>query len=51
MHFLDKAQEHGVLMGHSGGGVIRAVTHYGIDAQHITLALQGIRKALIEMHF
>ncbi|MBA2394757.1 MAG: low-specificity L-threonine aldolase [Ktedonobacteraceae bacterium] len=50
MHFLDKAQEHGVLMGLTGNGVIRAVTHYGIDAQHITSALQGIRKALIEMH-
>ncbi len=50
MLFLHKAHEHGVLMGASGGGVIRAVTHYGIDAQHITLALQGIRKALIEMH-
>jgi threonine aldolase len=47
--FLDKAQEHGVLMGLTGNGVIRAVTHYGIDAQHITSALQGIRKALIEM--
>ena len=48
--FLQKAQEHGVLMGSMGGGVIRAVTHYGIDQQHITLALQGIRKAVIEMH-
>ena len=51
LHFLDKAQEHGVLMGASGGGIIRAVTHYGVDAEHITLALQGIRKALIETHF
>jgi len=48
--FLQKAREHGVLMGSMGGGTIRAVTHYGIDQQHITLALQGIRKALIEMH-
>ncbi len=37
-------------MGPMGGGIIRAVTHYGIDQQHITLALQGIRRALIEMH-
>jgi threonine aldolase len=50
MRFLQKAQEYGVLIGPSGGGVIRAVTHYGIDQQHIPLALQGIRKALIEMH-
>jgi threonine aldolase len=47
--FLQKAREYGVLMGPMGGGIIRAVTHYGIDQQHITLALQGIRKALIEM--
>ena len=50
MLFLRKVNEHDVLMGPMGGGVIRAVTHYGIDQQHITLALQGIRKALIEMH-
>jgi threonine aldolase len=50
MLFLAKVQEHGVLMGPSGGGIIRAVTHYGIDEQHIALALQHIRRALIEMH-
>src|SRR5437588_3961812 len=49
MQFLDKAREHGVLMGSMGGGKIRAVTHYGIEAHHITEALTGIRRALIDM--
>jgi threonine aldolase len=49
MHFLDKAREHSVLMGSMGGGKIRAVTHYGIEAHHITEALTGIRRALIDM--
>jgi threonine aldolase len=47
--FLDKVREHGVLMGHMGGGSIRAVTHYGIEAQHISAALTGIRRALIDL--
>ena len=47
--FLVKAREHGVLMGHMGEGKIRAVTHYGINAQDIENALVGIRRALIEM--
>jgi threonine aldolase len=51
MQFLDKAREHGVLMGSMGGGKIRAVTHYGIEAHHITEALVGIRRALIDMRF
>ncbi len=50
MRFLEKAQEHGVLMGHIGEGRIRAVTHYGIEAQDIEAALIGIRRALIAMH-
>jgi threonine aldolase len=49
--FLHKAGEHGVLMGSMGGGKIRAVTHYGIEAHHITEALAGIRRALIDMQF
>lgn len=49
MQFLAKAQEHGVLMGHIGQGKIRAVTHYGIDADDITTALAGIRRALIDL--
>ena len=49
MHFLEKAREHGVLMGHIGEGKIRAVTHYGIEAKDVEAALLGIRRALIEM--
>ncbi len=49
MQFLTKAQDHGVLMSHMGGGVVRAVTHYGLDTQHIHTALRGIRQTLIEM--
>ena len=49
LHFLTKAQEHGVLMGTMGEGTIRAVTHYGLDAQDIQIALTGIRRALIDM--
>jgi threonine aldolase len=36
------------LMGHIGQGKIRAVTHYGIDTNDITTALNGIRRALID---
>ena len=49
--FLSRAQQRGVLMGHMGGGKIRAVTHYGIEQQDITKALTEIRRVLIEMHF
>src|SRR5579859_5744763 len=49
MQFLAKAREQGVLMGHIGEGKIRAVTHYGIDANDITTALAGIRRALIDL--
>ena len=48
--FAARAREQGVLIGHVGGGSIRAVTHYGIERQHITTALTGIRRALIDMH-
>lgn len=48
LQFLARTQEHGVLMGTMGEGKIRAVTHYGIDAQDIATALSGIRRALIE---
>jgi threonine aldolase len=47
MQFLTRAGEQGVLLGYSGEGRIRAVTHYGIDARHIEAALAGIRRALI----
>jgi threonine aldolase len=49
MQFLAKAKEHGVLMGHIGEGKIRAVTHYGLDAEDVSAALAGIRRALIDM--
>ena len=48
--FLERAKEHGVLMGSMGGGKIRAVTHYGIEAQDIDTALIGIRRTLLDMH-
>jgi threonine aldolase len=47
--FLEKASEHGVLMGHIGQGKIRAVTHHGLDTSDITTALIGIRRALIDL--
>jgi len=49
LQFLAKAQQHGVLMGTMGEGTIRAVTHYGLDAEDIQTALHGIRRALIDM--
>ncbi len=48
--FLHEAQQRGVLMGHMGGGTIRAVTHYGIESQDIPQALTEIRRVLVEMH-
>jgi threonine aldolase len=48
--FLHEAQRRGVLMGHMGGGTIRAVTHYGIESQEIPQALTEIRRVLVEMH-
>lgn len=47
--FLGRVKEHDVLMGSMGEGVIRAVTHYGIEPEHITTALTGIRRVLLEM--
>ncbi|WP_126597618.1 low-specificity L-threonine aldolase [Dictyobacter aurantiacus] len=47
--FLSKAREHGVLLGRMGEKHIRAVTHAGIEAEHIERALTGIRKVLQEM--
>ncbi len=49
LYFLERAREHGVLMGTIGEGTIRAVTHYGISAQEITGALLAIRRACIDM--
>ncbi|GHO64802.1 threonine aldolase [Ktedonobacter sp. SOSP1-52] len=44
--FIQAAREQGVLMGQSGAGRVRAVTHYGIEDEHIEAAIQGIRLAL-----
>ncbi len=49
LYFLERAREHGVLMGSMGEGTIRAVTHYGISAQEIAAALLAIRRACIDM--
>ncbi len=49
IQFLEKAQEYGVLMGYIGEGKIRAVTHYGLDAEDMKTALAGIRRALIDL--
>ncbi|GCE28257.1 threonine aldolase [Dictyobacter alpinus] len=47
--FLNKAREHGVLLGPMGEKNIRAVTHHGIEAEHIDQALAGIQAALQEI--
>jgi len=47
-HFLARARDYGVLMLHMGGGIIRAVTHYGIEKEHILDALAGIQRSLID---
>lgn len=47
--FLRKCREQGVLMGAISAGKIRAITHYGITADDVKTALNGIRHALIEM--
>lgn len=49
LHFLEQLQTHDILMGHMGGNLIRAVTHYGIEAAHISTVLIGIRHTLIEL--
>ena len=47
--FLRRVRDHGVLIGSMGGGMIRAVTHHGLEAQQISEALAGIRRTLIDM--
>jgi threonine aldolase len=43
---LARLRERGVLMGGMGGQTIRAVTHYGISAADVSLAVQALREAL-----
>lgn len=47
--FLHKARKQGILLASISESKIRAVTHYGIDADDIKSALNGIRRVLIEM--
>lgn len=47
--FLRKSREQGVLLGSISDEKIRAVTHYGINAEDVKTALSSIRRALIEM--
>ncbi|GCF11496.1 low-specificity L-threonine aldolase [Dictyobacter arantiisoli] len=46
--FLAKVQAQGVLLSRMGPKGIRAVTHYGIETQHIDSALSSIKRALAE---
>lgn len=47
--FVRKTREQGVLVSAISAEKIRAVTHYGIESEDITTALQAIRRTLIEM--
>lgn len=46
---MRKTREQGVLIGAINAEKIRAVTHYGISAEDVKIALNVIRHALIEM--
>lgn len=48
--FVQKCKEQGVLMATISDEKVRAVTHYGIDAGDVRTALNGIRRALIDLH-
>lgn len=48
--FVQKCQEQGILIATISDEKIRAVTHYGIEAEDVKTTLNGIRHALIEMH-
>ncbi len=47
--FVARLRERGVLMGDMGGGQIRAVTHYGIDAGDIAETLAVVEEMLREV--
>ncbi|HTK09143.1 MAG TPA: low-specificity L-threonine aldolase [Ktedonobacteraceae bacterium] len=49
--FLDRLRAQGVLLGLIGAGKIRAVTHYGIEAEHISTTLSTFRQVLRDMQF
>lgn len=44
--FAGALAERGVLIGGMGGGLLRAVTHYGIDAGQVEEALETVRAVL-----
>jgi threonine aldolase len=44
--FLQRTNEHGLKLGGMGGGKLRAVTHYGIDAGDIEEALDVVQRVL-----
>jgi threonine aldolase len=50
-HFVERAEAAGLLLSPMGEGKIRAVTHYGVEAPHISQALSAVRRALIECGF
>jgi threonine aldolase len=47
--FVQKCKEQGVLIGTISDEKIRAVTHYGIEAEDIKTALSAIRHVLIDL--
>lgn len=47
--FVEACQAQGVLLATISDEKVRAVTHYGIDAEGVKTALNGVRKALIEL--
>lgn len=44
--FVAAAKQHGLLLGTIGRGYVRAVTHYGLDSDHVEEALERIRLVL-----
>jgi len=48
--FLAALAERGVRAGELGQGRIRAVTHYGIGAEEVELALRAIRESMTAFH-
>ncbi|GER82941.1 threonine aldolase [Thermogemmatispora aurantia] len=44
--FLVRLKDEGVLLSSMGNGLLRAVTHYGIERSHIEMALLAIKRTL-----
>nr|BBH92451.1 threonine aldolase [Thermogemmatispora argillosa] len=47
--FLARLKDEGVLLSSMGNGLLRAVTHYGIERQHVEKALVAIKRTLDAM--